>query len=359
MIKKYGFCFLLFSYLSSLTATDINFNGFMSVIGGITFDEEDSLYGYDDDFTFEQESIAALQANARLGDGLSATTQIVAKGSENFDTSFDWAYLSFDVNDKVRVNAGRIRIPFFRYSDFLEVGYAYPWLRPPQSVYEFPFSEYDGASLNYVSYLGDWDSELQIIYGRTKDNISFGAADLINSTGFAWTMTYDWFSYRLAYFQTEVKSVDSLIIASLAGIPGLELIEKKPVFAGMSLKADYENWLIEFEYTIIDGDESILGDQDSWFVSLGYRAGDLTYFIVTEDLENEVDYVLPAGLSALDAEFINLIAASVVEENTVYSAGLRYDFHPSAAFKVQYTSFENDLNDTDADLVAFGVDLVF
>ena len=52
-------------------------------------------------------------------------------------------------NAEWSAKAGRQRLPRFRYSDFLEVGHAYPWLRPPHAVYTATFSNDDGLSAAY------------------------------------------------------------------------------------------------------------------------------------------------------------------------------------------------------------------
>jgi len=73
--------------------------------------------------------------------------------------------LSYEINDSTQINAGKLRIPFYRYSDFLDVGYAYPWARPPQTVYNLVFSTFDGLSIVNNHTIGDWDSTVQAVYG--------------------------------------------------------------------------------------------------------------------------------------------------------------------------------------------------
>ena len=64
-----------------------------------------------------------------LGEGLSVTGQIVARGVNDFDANFEWAYISYEINDNWTVQAGKKRLPLFYYSDFFDVGYAYVWMR--------------------------------------------------------------------------------------------------------------------------------------------------------------------------------------------------------------------------------------
>jgi hypothetical protein len=46
-------------------------------------------------------------------------------------------------------------------------------------------------------------------------------------------------------------------------------------------------------------------------------------------------------------------------ERDSINLGVRYDFHPSAAFKAQYTSADNKTADRKDSVLVVGVDLVF
>ncbi|MDZ7904218.1 MAG: hypothetical protein U5L01_17565 [Rheinheimera sp.] len=109
----------------------MKFNGFASIKAGMTSAEDENLYGYDNSVDYKNESLFALQAQSELGNDLSVTAQLVSRGSDDFSLEFEWAFLTYQINDEWRVNAGRLRTPFYKYSDFRDVGYAYDWLRTP------------------------------------------------------------------------------------------------------------------------------------------------------------------------------------------------------------------------------------
>eukprot|EP00487_Bulimina_marginata_P000666 TRINITY_DN1131_c0_g1_i3.p1 TRINITY_DN1131_c0_g1~~TRINITY_DN1131_c0_g1_i3.p1 ORF type:complete len:227 (-),score=94.09 TRINITY_DN1131_c0_g1_i3:2-616(-) len=172
-------------------------------------DDDTTLYGYDNDLSFKNESVFALQLSADLQDKLSATAQIVARGENDFNAEFEWAYLTYEFTDELQLSAGKMRVLFYRYSDFLDVGYAYRWIRPPQSVYNIPFSTYEGLSLLHTSQIGDWDSTVQVIYGGYDGTIAVvsvnGDTELNDIAGINWTLSYDWFSARAAYFVADTS----------------------------------------------------------------------------------------------------------------------------------------------------------
>ena len=93
-MKKLPIAIALCAALTTTTTfAEVRINGFASIVGGKTMDDDTTLYGYDNDLSFKNESVFALQLSADLQDKLSATAQIVARGETDFNTEFEWAYL--------------------------------------------------------------------------------------------------------------------------------------------------------------------------------------------------------------------------------------------------------------------------
>jgi len=99
--------------LAGNSQAEITFNGFASIVGGVTTSSDEQLYGYDDSFNFAPDSLLALQASSDLGDDLSVTAQILARGEDDWDPDFEWAYVAYDASDNLRILAGRQRVPFY------------------------------------------------------------------------------------------------------------------------------------------------------------------------------------------------------------------------------------------------------
>ena len=384
-------------FFSSAVFADLNFNGFASITAGQTMGSDERLYGYDDDINFKNESLFALQVMGDMSDGLSATAQIVAKGENDFDAEFEWAYITYQINDSTRASVGKLRIPFYRYSDYLDVGYAYRWIRPPQSVYNLNFSTYEGASLLYDSSIGNWDSSLQGFYGNFEGELNVvsnnDASKLEGLAGINWTLSYDWFSARMAYIVADVN-IDLSASASIVGlIDGLNMfgqtsaanglmIEKDDgSFIGLGLSADYNDILVDMEYTEVDVKNSLIAKQTQYYLSFGYRLDDITLHATVEHKEDEhpagrfntvattfthpqfgelplsTDPTNPAA--PLLNDIVNQVLLSQATDHDTVTIGMRYNFHPSAAFKVDYSRRDNKLSNTDASVFAVGVDLVF
>uniref|UniRef100_UPI0030F635F2 porin n=1 Tax=uncultured Psychrosphaera sp. TaxID=1403522 RepID=UPI0030F635F2 len=291
---------------SALAETRIN--GFASIVAGVMTDKDTSLFGYSDNLSFKPESLFALQVSSDLGEGLSATAQIMSRGENDYSTEFEWAYLSYEISDSTQINAGKLRIPFYRYSDFLDVGYAYNWARPPQTVYNLVFSTFDGVSIVNNHTLGDWDSSIQAIYGSYDGSVNLlsneDPAELNNMMGVNWTVSYDWLTARAVYMVAETSisfdnnpDPDQILNKgiSLVGAvfpeaaDSLVVSEDNGSFFGLGLSVDYNNFLVDAEFTTVEVEDSIVATQEQYYVSVGYRFDTYTVYAITEHREDKND----------------------------------------------------------------------
>ncbi|MBD1584348.1 porin [Pseudoalteromonas sp. S16_S37] len=376
---------------------DIRINGFASIVAGKATDDNMKLFDYEDDISFSNESMVALQITSDLGDGLSATGQLVARGNEDYDAEFAWAYISYDVSDNLRISAGRMRLPLFRYSDFIEVGYAYRWVRPPTSVYSLSTPAPTGISVLYTSTLGSWDSAIQAVYGRAEGDFKAitnkDDGKLNDITGLNWTLSKDWLTLRASYMvgETTISLNNS---ASLVGLSTLlktyglqEELNKLAIdkddgtFLGLGFAIDYNNFLLDGEYTEIEAKDSLLPEQSQYYVSVGYRMQDWTVHLTYEGnddkhpdsrfnkvpatitLANGATVPLSTDPSNPNAPLVRNLLNSALKathvDTSTLTIGARYDFHPSAAFKIDWSRQDNDLTNQDNDVIAVAIDLVF
>ncbi|WP_017445360.1 porin [Gayadomonas joobiniege] len=366
---------------SASTLAEIRFNGFASIVAGKSISDNTGATGFDNDISFKNESIFALQAATDLQENLSATAQIVARGANDFEADFEWAYLTYEISDHWQVSAGKMRIPLYKYSDFLDVGYAYRWVRPPQSVYNLPFSTYEGLSFLHNSQLGNWDSSLQLVYGGFDDEI-YGVspndqAELNNIAGLNWTLSYNWFSARAAYFAAETSvelnnsSATGAAINTLeAGLRGagftqqadnVAIDEDDGTFMAVGFSIDYNNILFDTEYTVFEVENSVFAKQTQYYASFGYRIEDYLLHLTYEDTSDEHDSNRFDQVTTVPQlnQGLNQVLSSFESNRNIYTLGARYDFHPMAALKVDYSRFDDKKQNEDSGLVLVAVDLVF
>lgn len=372
---------------SASSFADIRFNGFASIVGGSTTAKDESYLNYEDKLTFKQDSLFALQMTADMSEGLTAVGQLVARGQEGYEAGFEWAYLGYEINDQLSIKAGRIRNPAYYYSEFLEVGYAYHWLRPPNELYQGSIKNVEGFSLNYSMYTGDIEHQFQYVRG-TKENwikddptVTQQRYDLNMSVN--WEMKYNNFGLKLLaatgdlYFNNEDLEQLGGFFAQ-AGFN--DLVQEYIVtdgytnrFTGAAGNYDNGNWFAIIEYSELDwnGENALISDESRFFLSGGVRMNDMTYHYSVATRKNEpatfIQDMVP-NVDALKALYDALGATihSTGLDIMTHTFGVRYDFHPAAAFKTEVSikedSYENPYNAgamNDATLIRFGVDMVF
>jgi len=363
---------------TSVSAADINFSGFATIAAGSTTSNEETYEGYTSDLDFNQDSLFALQISSDLGDGLSATAQLIARGENDWEPAFEWAFLGYDVSDNLRILAGRQRLPFFMYSDFLDVSYAYHWITPPTGVYNIPFDSFDGIGAIYSSQIGEFDSTLHVIAGRNQKEIALNSGDITKPDfnkllGAAWTLNRDWLTLRAGYFQSEM-TLDVAQLSDLASLwsqAGFNSVasnfvaEKDDInFAELGLQIDYEDYLLVAEFTRIDLSNTGQPDQDSYYVSLGKRLDNVMLYVTVgaddDALENLIANVPNvAALATLNAGTAGYIASQQSETKYV-SVGAKWDFHAVSSLKFEVTKYTDSLADAnDATLIKLALTTVF
>lgn len=407
-------------------ATDVRIDGFASLVYGQTLDrnEGETFDGkYGPEANYQSDSVYGIQFRADLSEGLSATAQLLGKGAENFDAKIAWAYFAYQLNDNFTVKAGRQRLPYFLYSDFLDVGYAYHWIAPPSAVYELGgFDNLDGINLEYYGEWGPVTSRINLIAGATTTEA--GDFELATEDNWvaSWNMNWNWLTFQITYSESSVTiggintiadGIDQIYSGAIAvpplsalGVPpltssqidSLNMENDRGHFGGVGLSADLGSWFAAAEYTDVGvADSPLTSEKTSWYVAGGFRTGKFTYSITYSQVDNPnnpdtvatlTDDISPfapgtnvmtvlAGAAANTSDSFGAYSAQQLVdavnnvlmtgyESESYNLTMRYDFHPSAAFKFDYTQEKTDYSDVNGNitkrepaLVRMGVDLVF
>lgn len=345
---------------------EISVTGFASVYGGKVLSGtgvEDFGLGptflatyptvgfYEDAWSFKPDSKYGLQFSSDLGQGLTATAQLVGRGADDYNAELEWAYLSYEVNEHWTIQAGKKRLPLYYYSDFFDVGYAYLWVRPPADNYTWQIFNYNGVNAQFNYQLGDWAVGGNLYTGREDDPNNKLLSEFFGSQpvreiwkdimGGVLTLNRDWLDLRLTYMQYTNERYRNGVRVKWDGKD-----TRDGTFKGVAANIDYNNWLLLTEFNKLTLNSS---DFDTYMVSTGYRFDKFTPYI------SYADFYSNGG-----------------EKHNTTSLGFRWDFHSSAAFKLQYDKVEdngynvlpdNTVNNQmvagDSTAITFGVDLVF
>ncbi|KZZ48037.1 hypothetical protein A3759_04930 [Thalassolituus sp. HI0120] len=373
MINRKGPLFAAVMLASSQTAfaNDLNINGFMSVGAGVLTNKDVTSAGYDDDLSFNQDTTVALQVSKQVNDSTSATTQFVARGSEDYKTENSWAYVTYSADENTDLRIGRLRSPFFYYSDFLEVGYAYNWVRPPSEVYSRldVFSSVNGIDLTRSFSSGSIDGSVQVYYGRF--NGSFAPVkksfeiELRNFTGAVLNLSQGNWGARLSYHQADLYLPD--LAANPTGDP-LEMLVAGAAASGLSdefmpdgdtakfyeAAVTYDNGSTSFitEWTSLDHETELFLDDTAYLVSLAQRFDDTTMHLTYTSNKGEKR-----------SGTVGTLQNSLRGEESGIILGARFDYDAGTAFKVEAQYVDEKLrlgkDGESAMLYSVAVDLVF
>ncbi|HCS62964.1 MAG TPA: DNA topoisomerase IV [Cellvibrio sp.] len=354
-------------------AGDINFSGFLSVGGGFVDDENNPGYnGYDEeDFTFDK-NLLGLQVTGQVNEKITATAQLIARSENDYEVNAEWAYLTWQASDSIKVRAGRLRTPFYMYSDFLDVGYAYAWITPPSEVYYLPFNNVDGIDFYATKTLGIFDTSIQAYFGSFDDELTLGStpseAKTRNQMGLAGTLGKDWWTLRAAYHQADL-SIDvspiaisptmtlgsfstTLTALGYADNAGRLLVEDDDaVFTEFGINIDTGRFVAAAEYVEFDPGDAVLSKNIRQFVMAGVRAGSWLFHVTGSQAKDEAsnpaagipaNQVMPVfGNTSVLIGTLDAIAESQVTEREVVSLGARWDVASSTALKFQIDDVDN------------------
>ncbi len=367
---------LLFLPLSA--KADIKFSGFGSIIAGKTLGSVEDPFNpgtkrdeiltadfydvgqYTNDIIFKAESIFALQAVADLSSELSITAQLVAKGVDDFEPEFDWYYLTYQASDSLTLMAGRRNIPMYYYSEYSEVGYAYPWMRPPSNLYWWQITQFNGVHAMYSFDFGDYANTITAFYGNeySKDNKEMGYYEVLfggvsstvvdenwtDITGVNWNISGDNFDLRFVYFQHDLERIRHLIDATS------DTVKTSQKFFGIGGSVDWNPFTLLFDWNFVTRDDGLGTEYPTYLVSVVYNWDDFQPYISYSKADHER----------------TKIPTDDLEEHYIMSYGLRYNFLPNAAFKVQFDNFVDQGDKAtdwayhgDSQTISMGVDFVF
>ena len=368
----------------------VHFSGFARLVGGYLDDGDASYQGYDNAISYDRHSLFALQTDVDLTETFSFTTQLLAHASDDRDTGLEWAYLTWRPSNNWNFKAGKLRTPFLFHSDTLDLGYAYPWIIPPQQVYTpYLFPNFTGLSAAYQFNLWDWDIEAEAYWGRI-DNFTVKdkyAADteVSNPRGLILDAWRGNLRLRASYHlsDTELKLPEAGFLGLVSDSLVAELRQQgfnrsadslrtksSTTFTQLAISYDALDYFLKAEYTRLRRTSaSAVPEFDSYYVSGGYTFHPFNLPITAHasfasistrgrdrPVEDEIECSsgglpggAPGGLPGLLSDncfykvlylrafdYIRDVDSPLDDDLKSLSVGLRWDVNPSVALKAEW-----------------------
>ena len=322
---------------ASLAAVDIS--GFLTFAG--TYGNNDGDVSYYNELANTdypnfgtRMNHVGVQFYSALTDKVSATIALTAEGGQsNYKVTPEWAYGTYQFNQDWSLRMGRYKGPFYMISDYRDVGYAYPWVRPPEEVYSTnPIKSINGLDLVFQKTVKDVSYLLEI-YGGSGTNTTLANPntplpppatpgtyigtgyeaqfETHNNIGFNAVIGTDAISFRVGYYSTDVVAPDF-------GIP-----ESAGSFAGVGLIVDWRNFVLYSEYVSRNTDNTqalnyAFPDQNAWYATFGYRFSSILPYVTVAELTEGTDNDYGTAL-----------------EQSSVALGLRWDFDDAADIKFE------------------------
>lgn len=156
-------------------------NGF-GTLGYVHNDRRDAGFVRDLTQLGVRDRAYAWRPDSRLGIQFSHTTdarlqfvgQLVLRDqpSQSPNRMLSRAFVSWRATPDLQLRAGRLADTMFLMSDYFEVGYAYPWVRPPVESYGvIALNHYDGADFTYSLHDDDATWRIKGLVGRIKSEM--------------------------------------------------------------------------------------------------------------------------------------------------------------------------------------------
>ena len=313
----------------------LKFSGFTRVVLGYLDDKNAEYVGYDNSISFDQQSLLGLQADYTFNDQLSLTGQVIGHTGEQRSSGLEWLYLTYTPSKALRIKLGKQRIPFFNYSDSLDVGFAYPWLTLPQQFYDTAFfSTFEGVLANYEYVFDNWVMNFEGYWGRYDDKIYLASGEIDTQVtglyGFNTSAAYNNWTFRAAYNEGNANltlpgAAQFVEVLNQFGFSqSAETLNPDGLIRFYQLSANYENlnYFVRSEVAKMVGESGPVPDIDSFYISAGYNFYPYTLYISYGERDvyydhpaNEIPYGISPDLDVLAATYESVLAGFPDDKN--------------------------------------------
>lgn len=330
-----------------------------------------------DSWRGDQLSKFGAQLSYGITDTVGLTLQTTAKAyGDEWKGNLEWAYLSWQSTDNLMLRFGRLRTPVYMYSESIDVGFSYPWLRLPDEVYsQVQLSNYEGADLVYNLPLSFATASFQLAGGVAKNRDYYAYDDEFDidySKVFGASVslaTNDFGTVRIGYAEADIKTEISGSFVDVLGNPGsatlLSLDDDKGKFTSVGYQYDNGTWLTANEWTRLVIENNAGDSTEAFYLMGGRRFGDflahVTYAQLDEDEGRQNSWTLGLNYNVLPTVVIK------GEYKRVNTTG-GYDGVFVRNAQELYDNTVNDLSggalgvparNYDGDIISAGVDFVF
>lgn len=335
-----------------------SFSGFGRVVGGLLNEEHARYEGYDDSISFSEQSLLGIQAEYTLTNSLTVAAQGLLHTSDTRDSGVEWLYLNYTPSPYFQLKVGKLRTPFFNYSDVLDVGFAYRWITPPQQIYSTYFpSNYNGVSAIVRVPTDNFSTSIEGYWGEMDADIYVRDLDVAFDVGAQYGVIFSVERGALR-LRASAHHSDDATVSFEQGATLISALRR----AGFRRSADTLNtngkgkeyqvgfsWedtelYIAGEWIVINTDLLSGLNMDAAYLTVGYNFSPAQVYLTVaksnskhEQPANEIPIGIDPGLDRLADAYDQLFSEASFDNLTSYSLGVRWELDLNKAVKVEWT----------------------
>lgn len=345
-----------------------------------------------------------VQLTYRFSPQVEGVIQAVARDQieSNLGSLIDLAYLDIQLTPDQELRLGRIGYAPFLMSDHRNLGYAYPWVRPPREFYSWiPIFSLDGGEFSQDIVQGDARWRFRAQFGRSAFDIPMGQATFAFQAADLWSLSLSrqagpWrLQAGLSGFRSTTEAaplaglhagLEQLAALNLAGISDEaaqlrgETAFKNARIRYFTLGAAYDDgqWLAQAELGYSATNRAIAPSSRTGYVALARRLGEFTPYAMLSLSRPDKSALAPindwSGIGqAAFQQTAYFVTNSTRQDQETLSLGSRWDFHSQAALKLQwdhsrihrqgyalwFRSLESNARSSSVNLFTVSLDFVF
>jgi hypothetical protein len=282
----------------------MDIKGFLTFAYSISDNKTPYLNKIDNNGDYSHGTKAGLQFHSILSPKVEAFTQILANGNEGRDHNFalDIAHVNYSYANYHKILFGKIRLPVFMISDYRQVAALYPWISPPEEVYNIVPLEDIGANdtffgvsfegkilnyghhnINYRLYTGGSER----VSEKDRDNDEGGEAEVKVRNLYGVLFDYEYNDFYMKWSYLKVNSEGERF-----DFDADAYVEKEAHgtnFTSFGIKYDNDSFVLMGEFAEAEGDTNEVDEIESYYIMLGAYINDnkiLLHTTFSDVLEN-------------------------------------------------------------------------
>ncbi|MDH5571121.1 MAG: hypothetical protein OEY89_05105 [Gammaproteobacteria bacterium] len=324
-------------------------------IGAATQDGKGNyLQSIPDKIAFEYDSRYGINLRTELNESITGAGQLLATGrSGSFDFELEWGFVEYNMSRSWRLRVGKLNLQTFLLSDYIEVGYLYPWIRPPEEVYGFnPMRNYPGIELMHTAQLGKKTTLTSMFFvGSSKVQLSPATSfRALNGYGINFQLNMPGVTLRIGGITPEIEVNQSAFLmqdesGTMMSIPGAQVAaDNRMYMATFGFSWDVSDFVGYGEWINVSSEkelQEIFPEQTGYYLTMGYKFDDFMPYVTkaTAEADAFTGTVTQIGVMPMPAIAQDSIAL-----------GIRYEINEFSAFKFEYKKIDPEISSILVDL---------